>query len=101
MVLMSDLAAQRSINYLNVKLTGMTSNRSGVGAIVTLTAGGRTYVKLHDGKSDYLSQSFYPLYFGLGDRDTVDQVQVRWPSGNTQTITGPISANTRLEVTEE
>ena len=101
MVLMSDLAEQRSINYLNVKLTGTTSNRSGVGALVTLTAGGRTYVKLHDGKSGYLSQSLYPLYFGLGDRDTVDQVQVHWPSGNTQTVAGPISANTLLEITEE
>ena len=101
MVLVSDLSEQRRINYVNVKLAGTTSNRSGLGAVVTLTAGGRTYVKLHDGKSGYLSQSLYPLYFGLGDSDTVDQVQVRWPSGTVQTVAGPITGNALLEVTEQ
>ncbi len=100
MVLVSTLAEQRDIRYLNVALVGTTSNRGGLGAVVRVTADGRTYTKLHDGKSGYLSQSLYPLYFGLGDADSVEQIEVRWPSGTTQTVTGPIETNSRVEVVE-
>ena len=101
MVLVSNLAEKRKIRYLNVKLIGTASNRSGLGAVVRVTAGGRTYTKAHDGKSGYLSQSLYPLYFGLGDATAVDRVEVSWPSGKTQTERGPISANSLIEVAEK
>ncbi len=101
MVLVSNLAEGPGIHYLNVTLRGTTSNRSGLGAVVKVTAGGRTFTKLHDGKSGYLSQSLYPLYFGLGDADSVDRIEVLWPSGREQTISGPISANSLIEIVEE
>jgi hypothetical protein len=101
MVLVSGLGDTRTIRYLNVKLIGTTSNRSGLGALVRVTAGGRTYTKVHDGKSGYLSQSLYPLYFGLGDATSVDRIEVSWPSGKAQTELGPISANQLIEVTEK
>ena len=101
MVLVSNLAEKRKIRYLNVKLIGVTSNRSGLGAIVKVTAGGRTYTKANDGKSGYLSQSLYPLYFGLEDATTVDRVEVVWPSGKTQIQQGPINANSLIEVAEK
>ena len=101
MVLVSNLAEKRTIRYLNVKLIGTASNRSGLGAVVRVTAGGRTYTKANDGKSGYLSQSLYPLYFGLGDATTVDRVEVSWPSGKTQTERGPISANSLIQVAEK
>jgi len=66
-----------------------------------VTAGGRTYTKANDGKSGYLSQSLYPLYFGLGDATTVDRVEVLWPSGTTQIERGPISANSLIQVAEK
>lgn len=101
MVLVSNLTEQTGVRYLKVKLSGTTSNRSGLGAIVRVTAGGRTYTQLNDGKSGYLSQSSYPLYFGLGAADSVERVTVEWPSGTEQTVSGPIQINTRLEITEE
>jgi hypothetical protein len=101
MVLISDLAEKRKTRYLNVKLIGSASNRSGLGAVVRVTAGGRTYTKAHDGKSGYLSQSLYPLYFGLGDATTVDRVEVWWPSGKTQIERGPIGANSLVQVAEK
>ena len=101
MVLVSTLADKRMVRYLNVKLIGTTSNRSGLGAVVKVTAGGRTLTKVHDGKSGYLSQSLYPLYFGLGDARSVDRIEVSWPSGKVQTERGPISVNALLEVTEK
>ncbi|PYR52107.1 MAG: hypothetical protein DMF89_03885 [Acidobacteria bacterium] len=100
MVLVSNLAERRRIRYLNVKLIGTASNRSGLGAVVRVTAGGHTYTKVHDGKSGYLSQSLYPVYFGLGDARSVDRIDIAWPSGRVQAVPGPITANTTIEVTE-
>ena len=101
MVLVSDLADRSGIRYLKVRLAGSASNRDGLGALVRVTAGGRTYTQLHDGKSGYLSQSSLPLYFGLAAADSVDRVEVRWPSGVEQTVAGPIDVNTLIVVAEE
>jgi enediyne biosynthesis protein E4 len=83
-----------------VKLTGRTSNRSGLGASVKVTAGGSTYTKVMDGNSGYLSHSLYPLYFGLGAAEAVDSIDVMWPSGKTQTVKAPIRINAVIEVRE-
>ncbi len=101
MVLVSDLADRSGIRYLKVRLAGAASNRDGLGAVVRVTAGGRTYTQLHDGKSGYLSQSSLPLYFGLGAADSVERIDVRWPSGGDQTVPGPIGVNTLIVVAEE
>ncbi len=100
MVLISNLAERRQIHFLKVDLTGTKSNRDGLGARVTLRAGSANYTKVHDGQSGYLSQSLYPLYFGLGDAESVDQVKVLWPSGKRQVVPGPVAINTVLKVTE-
>ena len=42
-----------------------------------------------------------PLYFGLGDATVIEQVEVRWLSGHTQTLVGPIETNKLLVVAEE
>jgi hypothetical protein len=100
MVLISNLSAQTRLHYLEVKLTGTTSNRNGLGAVVKVTAGGSTYTKVLDGNSGYLSHSVYPLYFGLGAAETVDSIEVQWPSGKKQTVAPPIKVNSRIEVRE-
>ena len=99
-VLVSNLSARRQIHWLKVKLTGTASNRDGLGAFVRVTSGGRTLTKYNDGKSGYLSQSSLPLYFGLGDAQKVDRVEVDWPSGRKQVITRVPRANDVLQVTE-
>ncbi len=100
MVLVSDLSEKKTIRYLKLKLLGTSSNRSGIGAKVVVTAGGARYTRVNDGKSGYLSQSDYPLYFGLGDAASVDRIQVFWPSGREQTLEGPLEPNRLLEVRE-
>jgi hypothetical protein len=99
-VLVSNLAERRKIYWLKVKLTGTASNRDGLGAFVRVTAGGRTLMKYNDGKSGYLSQSSLPLYFGLGDAQKVDRVEVDWPSGRKQIITRDLRVNDVLQITE-
>ncbi len=57
-------------------------------------------VRVHDGKSGYLSQSSAPLYFGLGTAADVDRIEVMWPGGETQAIAGPIPANRTLTISQ-
>ena len=99
MVLVSNLTEQTDVHYLTVDLVGTESNRDGLGARVTVRTAGGSYVKVHDGQSGYLSQGLIPLYFGLGDAETVDEIVVVWPSGTEQVVPGPI--NTTLEIREE
>ncbi len=99
-ILMNNLAQKKSIHFLKIKLVGTTSNHDGLGATVKVNAGGKTYMKYHDGKSGYLSQSLIPLYFGLGDATSVESVEVQWPSGIKQTISKDIAVNSLLKITE-
>jgi hypothetical protein len=99
-VLISDLAQRRSIHWLQVTLVGTSSNRNGLGAIVRVRAGGQLYTKYNDGKSGYLSQSALPIYFGLGDAEKIDGVEVEWPSGRKQVVTQGLEINRTLQVVE-
>ena len=98
MVLISNLTEKTQVRYVAVKLTGSSSNRNGLGAVVKVTAGGVTYTKVFDGNSGYLSHSLYPLYFGLGAAQAVDGIEVLWPSGKKQTVAGPFKMNSMIEV---
>jgi enediyne biosynthesis protein E4 len=99
-VLISDLAQQREIRYLAIELTGTRSNRDGLGAWVTVHAGDQKWVRYHDGKSGYLSQSSLPLYFGLGGAKA-DRIEILWPSGTEQVVTTAIPTAGVMEIVEE
>lgn len=102
LVLTSDLSEKlHGMRYLKIDLEGASSNRDGLGARVAVTAGGRTVTQVRDGQSGYLSQSLIPLYFGLDGAETVDRVEVTWPSGAVQTVEGPLETNRLLTVAEE
>jgi tetratricopeptide (TPR) repeat protein len=85
-------------NYSNVRLVGVKSNRSAIGARVTLEAGGRRQYREISGGTNF---GCLPLeqHFGLGKLDKIDAMEVRWPSGLKQRFTNtPI--NKTLEFTE-
>jgi hypothetical protein len=96
----SDLAERKPIRWLKVVLVGTASNRGGLGAMVRVSAGGKTYLKPNDGKSGYLSQSALPLYFGLGDATKIDRVEVAWPSGRKQVVNRGLRVNDTLRIIE-
>ena len=101
MVLISDLGARKkNLRYVEIELRGRSSNRNGLGATVSVSAGGKRYTKVYDGQSGYLSQSLCPLYFGLGEAEAIDRIEVRWPSGTQQVLDGPMAPNRRIQLRE-
>ena len=74
-----DLKQPRS--WLTVRLVGVQSNRSAIGARVRLTAAGVTQVQEVRGGGSYYSQNDLRPHFGLGDAKIVDRLEVRWPNG--------------------
>lgn len=74
-------------SWIVLKLEGVQSNRSAIGARVRVTAGGRSQVDSVRSGGSYLSQSDLRLHFGLGQAESAD-VAVRWPSGLRQRLTG-------------
>lgn len=100
-VLISNLSDKKQVHYLKIKLIGTVSNRDGLGAAVKVTCGDKTYVRFHDGKSGYLSQSSMPLYFGLNDATNINRIEVLWSSGRRQMLTERIPINTLLAITED
>jgi hypothetical protein len=71
---------------LRVKLVGTKSNRDGIGAVVKLTAGGDVQSKALVSGSSYLSSNELVLTFGLAGHAQADTIEVRWPSGQVDTL---------------
>jgi hypothetical protein len=86
-------------HWIAFKLVGTRSNRSAIGAEVTLEAGGTRQLKIVDGGMGFASQNDRRLHFGLGTSSSVDRVVIAWPSGPRQTIEHP--AADRLHVVTE
>jgi hypothetical protein len=69
-------------SWLIVDLRGKGANTYAIGAVVSVTAGGRTQRRLVQSGTSYISQDDTRLHFGLGPARTVDAVEVRWPDGS-------------------
>ncbi|MGA2483434.1 MAG: CRTAC1 family protein [Candidatus Acidiferrales bacterium] len=88
-----------SNSSLRIKLVGTKSNRDGIGALVRLiTADGPQSRVLCSGSS-YLSSSELVLTFGLGKQTKADSLEIHWPSGQVDRLSG-IAAGQTITVTE-
>ena len=82
-----------------LRLVGVQSNRSAIGARVVLSAGGVTQVSEVRGGGSYYSQNDLRMHFGLGSAKAIDRVEVRWPNGNIEVWTG-VEPNRIVTLTE-
>lgn len=89
----------RRQNALLVAVVGTKSNRSGIGARVTVEAGGRRQIDEVRSGGSYYSQSDFTLHFGLGQATVVSRLEVRWPGGTVQEWKN-LPVNRRLVLTE-
>ena len=86
-------------NWIMIELEGRTSNRSAIGARVSLTTEDRTLSSRVRSGGAYVSQNDLRLHFGLGDAERVEKVEIRWPSGRVSRLDNP-EINTLLKVRE-
>jgi hypothetical protein len=76
-------------HWLRVRLVGdgQTTNRDGIGAVVSLKVNGVTQKRLISPTRGYLSQIETVATFGLGDSTEIPTVEVLWPNGKSQAVT--------------
>jgi hypothetical protein len=67
--------------WIEIALAGTRSNRSGLGATVRVTVGGRTTARAVLSQSSYYSHDDLRLHFGLGAAKRAEAIEVTWPSG--------------------
>ena len=84
--------------WLKVKLVGVASNRSAIGARVLVRAGGKTTAQAVVSQSSFYSANDPRLHFGLG-RIRVADVEVVWPNGRRESVKG-LAANQLVTIKE-
>ena len=85
--LLQNNGGNRAGHWLQVKTAGVKSNRDGLGAAVKVVSGDLVqYDRVRTGGS-FCSSNDMRLHFGLGDRQIVDLVEIRWPSGALDRLT--------------
>jgi hypothetical protein len=94
-------AIPTAANWLKVKTRGTQSNRDGIGARVTVVAGGVTQFRDVSGGESYLCQPSLEVEFGLGGFTMASRVDVRWPSGIVDRYENVASKQTLLVVEGE
>ena len=75
--------------WIEFDLEGTKSNRSAIGAQVTLYWDGQQQVQVVSGGSGFCSQNQRQLHFGLGKNPKIEKAVIHWPSGKIQTIDNP------------
>jgi hypothetical protein len=86
--------------WLKLKLVGAGGNIGGLGAKVTVRAGGLAQMREHTGPIHFMSQDSQPLHFGLGGAERIESIEVIWPGGRRQ-VWRDVAANQLLVVKEE
>ena len=75
--------------WIEFELEGTKSNRSAIGAQVSLYWGKGQQLQEVSGGSGFAAQNQRRLHFGLGQSERVEKAVIRWPSGKVQTIDQP------------
>ena len=87
-VLLYKNQASPANKWIEFQLEGRESNRSAIGAQVHLFWNGQQQLQQVSGGSGFCAQNQRRLHFGLGKVSAIDKVEIRWPSGRIQTMTG-------------
>jgi len=83
-------------HWIILKLTGVRSNRDGIGATVRIG----NQVNQMTSAVGYASSSHFGVHFGLGNLAKIPRIEIRWPSGSKQTLTD-VKADQVLAVREQ
>ncbi len=87
-------------NFLSITLIGTKSNRSAIGARVTVQTGSHRQMDEVMSGGSYYSHNDMTLYFGLGQARSADRLEIRWPGGSIQEWKD-VGSNQKLLITED
>ncbi len=87
-------------NFVSLRLDGVKSNRSAIGARVTVWAGGRKQVQEVRSGSSFFSHSDLRLHFGLGPAASADRIEIEWPYGDLRETIGKVDTGQFVTITE-
>jgi hypothetical protein len=73
-------------DWIEFSLEGTKSNRSAIGAQITLYWDGKEQLQQVSGGDGFASQNDRRVHFGLGKHPQIDKAVIRWPSGTLQTL---------------
>jgi hypothetical protein len=77
-------------NWIGLDLLGTRSNRDAIGAEVKLTAGsGHVQYGMVTTAGSYQSAQPKRLLFGIGKEETIQKLEIHWPSGTQQKMLNP------------
>ncbi|MEE3233998.1 MAG: CRTAC1 family protein, partial [Candidatus Latescibacterota bacterium] len=86
-------------HWLMLELVGTKSNRDGIGTELRLKCGEQIQTRWHLGGGSYLSVGDPRIHFGLGDCSNLESLEIKWPSGSNQILTG-IKADQLVRIVE-
>ena len=92
-------------NWIKIRTIGTKSNRSGIGArlicITHVVGETKPHHQIDEVRSggSYISQNDLRVHFGLGKAEKVDVLEIRWPSGQVDTLKD-VKANQLIFVKE-
>ena len=78
----------RQGNFALIRAIGVDSNRDGIGARVTVVAGGLTQMDEVRSGGSYLSHNDLRLHFGFGAATKIDSLKISWPGRHEEVLTG-------------
>lgn len=97
LLLRNDLKAAN--NWLKIKLVGTKSNRSAIGSRITIKIGDKIQMQEMTAQTSYYSVNDPRLHFGLGVAKQADAIEIRWASGQIESIKN-VAANQLITVKE-
>lgn len=93
-------ANNNSNAWINIRLVGVNSNKSAIGARVRVKSGGKWQCREVNAQNGLGGQCSYRQHFGLGTSSTIDSIEVKWPSAYVQRLAN-VNINQNLLITEE
>jgi MYXO-CTERM domain-containing protein len=93
------LNAGNANNYIDVQLTGMTSNLDGIGARIEIVGEWGTQIRDVRAGESYGINNSRTAHFGLGTSEAIETLTVRWPSGQVDVAENP-PVNVTVQITE-
>jgi hypothetical protein len=87
-------------NWIKIKLVGTKCNRTAIGARVRVAAGKHIQMDEVSSGTSVMSQNDLRLHFGLGTVDTVDLIEVKWPTTQKLEKFSQVRANQIITIRE-